>query len=86
MSLNNVERRLAGLEQRLGSDCPETVVVVKEFDSIDDLPPPESGPDPEPCSKCGFYHVIEILQVVVESRQDVARLDALGWGKKAALP
>jgi hypothetical protein len=70
------------LEDRLGGDCPETVLVMKHFESIDALPSPEPGP----CPKCGYFHVIGILQVVVNSREDVARLDALGWGDAAALP
>jgi hypothetical protein len=34
----------------------------------------------EPCPVCGWAPaVMEIVELVVQSREDVARLEALGW-------
>jgi hypothetical protein len=79
VSLRNVNNRLSKLEGQTAG-CPETIIIRNRAEGIDALPPALPGPDPAPCPKCGSHHVTEILEIVVKTRADLERLDALGYG------
>jgi hypothetical protein len=81
MNFRHFKNRLDKLERNV-SPCPGTELVVRDrVDGVSALPPIEPGPPAEPCPKCGKFHKgIEILEIVVKSREDVARLDAQGYG------
>jgi hypothetical protein len=79
MSLRNINNRLDKLESQTSS-CPESIILRDRAESVDALPPVEPDSDPDPCPKCGRHHVMEILEIVVKTREDVERLDALGYG------
>jgi hypothetical protein len=51
-------------------------------ESPEEIPVPEESPDDAgaPCPACGWAPLVtEIVEVVVESREDMARLETLGW-------
>jgi hypothetical protein len=62
-------------------DPPEQVLRFFCQDSPESAPVPEKSPEDasEPCSAWGWSPAVtEIVEVVVQSREDVARLEALG--------
>jgi hypothetical protein len=88
-----LRRRLQRLEQEhhAGGRCPqcwdrpEQVLRFFHQDSLEEEPVLEESHDDvgEPCPTCGWAPVVtEIVEVVVESREDVARLVAMGWERE----
>jgi hypothetical protein len=75
--------RLQRLEQRVGDGCPACrdrrgrVVLVTSRSLPDGTVAYPEG-EPGPCEHCGVVpeQVIEIVETVVETRQDLARLEA----------
>jgi hypothetical protein len=87
MTLRRLLQRLEQ-EYRAGSRCPqcrdrpERVLRCFHQDSPEGTQVPEKSPDDkgEPCPVCGWAPaVIEIVEVVVEIRENMARLEALSW-------
>jgi hypothetical protein len=77
-----LRRRLQHLEQqyRAGGRCPlcrdwpEQVLRFFHQDAPDEAPVPEEGPDDAnaPCPACGWAPAVtEIVEVIVESQEDV---------------
>ena len=88
----SLRRRLQRLERehRAGGRClqcrerPEKVLRFFHQDSPEEASVPEESPDDagEPCLACGWApEVTEIVTVVVQSREEVARLEAPGWAR-----
>ena len=86
----SVRTRLQLLERehKKGGRCPRCrdrpAMVLRFFrqDSPDGVPVPEEKDDDagEPCPTCGWAPTVrEIVEVVVDSREDVARQEQLGW-------
>jgi hypothetical protein len=73
--------RLESLEKwLLAGECPAPIFTYTRltFSEAEALPPAEDVP---PCPRCGRHHETEIVEVVVESREQALRLQALWHGR-----
>jgi hypothetical protein len=85
--------RLVRLKQRLPAGCPAChhrcgpVALVPARKSADGSVAPGQG-RPEPCARCGGVpeRLIQIAEVVVKGREDVARLGDEGWSRSVCRP